>query len=32
MMTETAIIDEDDYIVEGYQVTPEIVSKIIKKF
>lgn len=31
-MAETSIIDEDDYIVEGYQVTPEIVDKIIKKF
>lgn len=32
MMTETQLIDKDDYIVEGYQVTPEIVDEIIKKF
>lgn len=32
MLAETQIIDEDDYIVEGYQVTPEIVAEIIKKF
>ena len=32
MMAETAIVDKDDYIVEGYQVTPEIVDEIIKKF
>jgi ABC-type Zn uptake system ZnuABC Zn-binding protein ZnuA len=32
MMTETYLIDKDDIIVEGYQVTPEIVEKIIKKF
>lgn len=32
MMAETSIVDEDDYIVEGYQVTPEVVYQIIKKF
>lgn len=32
MMAETQLIDKDDYIVEGYQVTPEIVDEIIKKF
>jgi len=32
MITETAIIDEDAYIIEGYQVTPEVVDDIIKKF
>jgi ABC-type Zn uptake system ZnuABC Zn-binding protein ZnuA len=31
-MAETYLIDKDDIIVEGYQVTPEIVEKIIKKF
>ena len=32
MIAETYLIDKDDIIVEWYQVTPEIVSKIIKKF
>lgn len=32
MMAETYLTDEDDFIVEGYQVTPEIVSRILKKF
>ena len=32
MVTETQIIDQDDYIIEGYQVSPEIVDQIIKKF
>ena len=32
MIAETYLIDKDDIIVEGYQVTPEIVEKIIKKF
>lgn len=32
MLAETQIIDDDDYIVEGYQVTPDIVDEIIKKF
>lgn len=32
MMAETQIIEKDDYIVEGYQVTPEVVDEIIKKF
>lgn len=31
-MAETYLIDKDDIVVEGYQVTPEIVEKIIKKF
>lgn len=31
MMAETYLIDEDDFIVEGYQVTPEIVDRIHKK-
>src|SRR3989344_1720203 len=32
MMAETYLADEDDFIVEGYQITPEIVNRIIKKF
>lgn len=32
MMAETYLTDEDDFIVEGYQVTPKIVSRILKKF
>lgn len=32
MMAETYLKDEDDFIVEGYQVTPEIVDCILKKF
>ncbi|MFZ3073959.1 MAG: hypothetical protein WA093_02405 [Minisyncoccales bacterium] len=32
MMAETYLADEDDFIVEGYQVTPEIVDRIFKKF
>lgn len=32
MMAETYLTDKDDFIVEGYQVTPEIVDRIHKKF
>jgi 2-phosphoglycerate kinase len=32
MMAETYLMDEDDFIVEGYEVTPEIVDAIYKKF
>jgi 2-phosphoglycerate kinase len=32
MMAETYLADEDDFIVEGYQVTPEIVDRVFKKF
>jgi len=32
MVAETYLIDKDDIVVEWYQVTPEIVEKIIKKF
>lgn len=32
MMTETSIIDEDDYIIEWYQVTPEVTKEIMGKF
>jgi 2-phosphoglycerate kinase len=32
MMAETYLADEDDFIVEGYQVTPKIVARIYKKF
>ena len=32
MIAETFLTDEDSFIVEGYQVTPEIVSRIFKKF
>jgi|SRR3989344_7080935 len=32
MMAETYLTDEDDFIVEGYQVTPEIANRILKKF
>ncbi|KKR09656.1 MAG: hypothetical protein UT37_C0014G0015, partial [Parcubacteria group bacterium GW2011_GWA2_39_18] len=31
MMAETYLTDKDDFIVEGYQVTPEIVDCIFKK-
>jgi len=32
MMAETYLTDKDDYIVEGFQVAPEIVDRIFKKF
>lgn len=32
MMVETYLTDKDNFIIEGYQVTPEIVSQVIKKF
>ncbi len=32
MMAETYLTDKDDFIVEGYQITPEIVDTIFKKF
>ena len=32
MMAETYLTDKDDFIVEGYQVTPETVDRIFKKF
>ena len=32
MMAETYLTDKDNFIVEGYQVTPEIVDRIFKKF
>ncbi len=32
MLTETYLKDEEDIIIEGYQVTPEIVHRIKKKF
>lgn len=32
MMAETYLIDEDDFIVEGYQVTPEIADRIHQKY
>lgn len=32
MMAETYLIDGDDFIVEGYQVSPEIVDGIYNKF
>lgn len=32
MMAETYLTDKDDFIVEGYQVTPEIVDRIFKRF
>jgi len=32
MMAETYLKDEDNFIVEGYQVTPEIVDRMQKKF
>ncbi|MDQ3245028.1 MAG: hypothetical protein M3P22_01625 [bacterium] len=32
MIVETMIADEDSYIVEGYQVSPEIVYQVIKKY
>ncbi len=32
MMAQTYLTDEDDFIVEGYSVTPEIIAKIFNKF
>ncbi|MEO6077654.1 MAG: AAA family ATPase [Candidatus Andersenbacteria bacterium] len=32
MLAETYITDKDDFIVEGYSVTPELVKKISKRF
>lgn len=32
MIVETYLADEDDIIVEGYQVTPELVDRVLKKF
>lgn len=32
MMAETYLIDKDDFIVEGYQVTPELANRIFEKF
>ncbi len=32
MIAETYLADKDDFIVEGYQVTPEIADRILKKF
>lgn len=32
MMAETYLKDEDDFIVEGYHVTPEVIHRILKKF
>lgn len=32
MMAETYLTDKDDFIVEGYQITPEIVDTIFKRF
>jgi len=32
MMAETYLTDGDDFIVEGYQVTPEVVNEIFEKF
>lgn len=32
MMAETYLTDEDNFIIEGYQVTPKIVNRIIKRF
>lgn len=32
MMVETYLTDQDNFIIEGYQVTPEIVSQVITKF
>lgn len=32
MMAETYLTDEDDFIVEGYQVSPEIVNRVMNKF
>jgi 2-phosphoglycerate kinase len=32
MLVETMIADQDDFIIEGYQVTPEIADEVIKKY
>ncbi|MCX6712881.1 MAG: AAA family ATPase [Candidatus Vogelbacteria bacterium] len=32
MVAETYLTDEDDFIVEGYQITPEVVNRIFEKF
>lgn len=32
VVTETYLVDEDNFIIEGYQITPQIVSQIIEKY
>lgn len=32
MVVETYLADADNFIIEGYQVTPEVVDKILKRF
>jgi 2-phosphoglycerate kinase len=32
VLVETQIVDIDDYIIEGYHITPELVDKIISEF
>jgi 2-phosphoglycerate kinase len=32
VVTETYLTDKDDFIIEGYQVTPQIVNQIINKY
>ena len=32
VVTETYLIDEDNFIIEGYQITPQIVNQIIEKY
>lgn len=32
MMAETYLTDKDDFIIEGYQVTPQVVERILKRF
>lgn len=32
MIVETYLVDEDDFIVEGYQITPELVNALQKEF
>lgn len=32
ILVETMIVDQDDFIIEGYQVTPEIADEAIRKF
>ncbi len=32
MVVETYLVDEDDFIIEGYQITPELVCRIRERF
>jgi 2-phosphoglycerate kinase len=32
ILVETQLVDKDDYIIEGYHITPELVNQVILKF